>query len=260
MTTLDACEDLIKGYIGELEGGFAAKSSGAGCLVTTPFIRPDGESIEVELASELEGPAHLTDMGDTLGYLHVNGLTLSRGLLSSTKDICKQYGVSLLRSELVVEFDGQSGLGDALHRHIQAILSVTNLIQKRRPTGRVQFNDEVESLIIYSGAIYDTGFLVRGARSRYTIRFHINSDQNLLIHPLTASTEATALSWAERWAYRFGDIRVQNPDWRCVAVLDDRSQRREIWTDRTMAPLRDYAVLWREKERLTQILERHDQS
>ena len=38
---------------------------------------------------------------------------------------------------------------------IQATISVTDLIKKRRPISRVNFDDQVESLIIHSGVTCD---------------------------------------------------------------------------------------------------------
>ena len=254
MAAIYTSDDLIRGYLNDLENDFEAMPAGEGFLVTTPFVRPDGGSIEIELGVEPDGSVHLSDMGDTLGYLHVNGLTLTKNITTIARDICKQHGVVMAKSELVVKLDVPSGVGKALHRLIQAVISVTDLIQRRRPLGRAHFNDEVESLIIVSGATYDTGFVVRGQRGRYTVRFHIDADRNLLVHPLTASSETIALSWAERWAYRFGDIRERNPAWRCVAVLDDRSQRRQMWTERAMAPLEEYAVPWAQQDRLMSLL------
>ena len=100
-------------------------------------------------------------MGDTLSYLYVNGLTLTRGVLDKARDIAKSYGVSLERNTLVVDFTDE-GAGDEMHRLIQSILAVTHLIQGRRTGSRVVFNDEVESFIIQTGVTYDSDYRIRG--------------------------------------------------------------------------------------------------
>ena len=46
---------------------------------------------------------------------------------------------------LVVEIHSEVA-GEELHRLIQATLAVTHLVQGRRSSGRVVFDDEVESL------------------------------------------------------------------------------------------------------------------
>lgn len=256
MISSGLCQQIVSSYLNELQEEFEVSDSRAGCYIVTPFTRPDGEYIEVEVTTEPDGQIRITDMGDTLGYLYVNGLRLSRNTLDNTRDICKQFDVSLVRSELVTTPHTERDFGEIFHGFLQAILSVTNIIQKRRPNPRIQFDDEVESLIIYSGVTYDVGYPVRGMRASHTVKFHVNSARNILIQPIAASTESTAFSWAERWAYRISDIRQhQNgSDWRFVAVLDDRSQRREIWNNRTLAPIQEYAILWEERERLSDLL------
>ena len=144
-------------------------------------------------------------------------------------------------------------MGDALHCLIQAVLAVTDLIQMRHTTNRVRFDKEVEAFIIYSGATYDAGYEIRGQRQKHTFRFHIDSGRNLLVQPITASTETAARTWAERWAYRFSDVLVGDDDWQPIAVLDDRSQS-IIWTPNAMAPINEYAILWAEKDRLAEML------
>ena len=254
MTSANACENIVSDYLKVLSSNFDTTPSDKGCFVLTPFNRPDGEGIELELEALPSGNVRITDMGDTFGYLYINGLTLSRALMDSAKHISMGYGVSLDRAMLVIESDSES-VGNALHELVQATLAVTDLIQKRRPSGtrKARFDNEVESFIIYSGVTYDAGYEVRGVREKHEFRFHINSDRNLLIQPITAATEAAAHTWAERWEYRFIDTIEANSNWRLVAVLDDRSTT-EIWTPHALAPIENHAILWDEKNRLAQLL------
>ena len=252
MVSLDVCEGLVAKYLERLSDDFESVPSSNGCFVVTPFTRPDGEAIEVEVEVLHSDAVRLSDMGDTLGYLYVNGLALSRSTLDYAKGIAMTHGVSLQRTALNIEAES-SEIGDALHALIQSALEVTFLIQRRRPSNRVTFDNEVESFIIYSGVTYDTGYEINGLHEKHTYKFHINSGRNLLVQPIAASTESAAHTWAERWAYRFSDILGMSADWRPVAVLDDRSDR-AIWTPHALAPIHEYAILWAERERLTELL------
>ena len=251
--TLDTCATTVSSYLMQLRNDFDTTPTESGCLLSTPFVRPDGEGIEIEMSVSSDGQICLTDMGDTLGYLYVNGLTLSRKLLADARGIAKNHGVSLLRNELSTGVN-INAIGPVLHEFIQAILSVTSLIHKRRSGFRVQFDDEVESLIIHSGVAYDVGYQVRGERESHTIKFHVNSGKNLLIHPLSAAKEAAARSWAERLSYRFSDIQKGDSQWYPIAVLDDRSLRSEVWSLRALTPVSEYALKWSQREELQTIL------
>ena len=249
MTNAVTCHDVIESYLKLMSDDFEVAPSDSGCYVLTPFTRPDGEAIELELTSFPNGSIRLSDMGDTLGYLYVNGLNLTQTVLDKTRRIARRNRVSLHQGALVVEGDDVMQ-GDGLHRLIQAAVETTSLIQGRRSTSRVEFNTEVESFIIQSGVVYDVDFRVMGQRESHMFKFHVNSGRNLLVQPIAAASEPAAHSWAERWAYRFSDTIATRSDLRPIAVLDDRGNRRSVWTPKAQAPIQDTAILWENKHLL----------
>ena len=251
--THNTCTRAIEAYLDQLSSGFEASPSNHGCFILTPFLRPDGEPIELELWTPYNRDVSINDMGDSLGYLYVNGLTLSRSIMESVRHITSRFGVTLDRNVLEIR-SNEVAVGDAIHRLIQATLAVSNLIQKRRSMFRVKFEEEVESLIIYSGVTYDVGYGVRGRRERHTMRFHVDTGRNLLIQPVSAAQQNAAHSWAERLAYRFADIRQESDRWRIAAVLDDRGRRESAWTGHALTPIKEHAILWSQKEQLEELL------
>lgn len=253
MTASNVCEDVIEEYLAQLSNNFEVVQSPNGCHLLTPFIRPDGEAIGLELTFLPNGNFSLDDMGDTLGYLYINGLTLTQAVLDRTKQIARSYDVSFSYYALAIEGD-PSMIGDAVHNLVQTVLAVTSLIYGRRPNTRVLFDNEVESFIISVGVTYDFDYRVRGKQELHGFKFHVNSGRNLLVQPLSAATEAAAHSLAERWAYRFMDTVNNNAVWIPVAVLDDRNARQGVWTPEAQAPIRDNTVLWADKERLATML------
>ncbi len=122
--------DLIERYLERLAADFETTSCERGSFVLTPFDRPDGEGIEVEFDSLPGGRVCVSDMGDTLGYLYVNGLAPDNIIMDKAERIAMSYGVSIKESALVVEA-ASCEAGDALHRLIQAVLRVTDLIHLR---------------------------------------------------------------------------------------------------------------------------------
>ena len=247
------CKDAIADYLAYVKSGFDATPSDKGCFLATPFVRPDGEGVEIEIEVLPDGYISISDMGDTFGYLYVNGMTLSQNLIKTAQGISKTHGVTVQRNLLSVEVDADS-IGEGIHSLSQAILGVTDLVQKRRVTTRIRFNSEVESLIIYSGVAYDVDYTVRGWRESHTIKFHVNSGRSLLIQPIAYANESSARSWSEHLAYRFGDIIRADPTWRPVVLLDDRGDRDFVWAERVFTPIRDYAIPWSRRHYLEQML------
>lgn len=247
------CSQVISAYLEQVSSEFETIQSEVGCTIVTPFVRPDGEEIELQLEVQGNDRVTISDMGDSVGYLYVNGLTLSKATMDKARSVSKGHRVTIERNELNVDVDPET-IGDGVHRLIQSALAVTSLIQTRRPTTNVRFDDQVESLIIQSGAAYDIGYPVQGQRQRHTVKFHVDSGRDLLIHPVSAAQQSVAFSWAERLAYRFADIRAHSNRWRTAAILDDRGRRADVWTTRTLTPIQEYAIHWSESGKIEELI------
>jgi hypothetical protein len=257
MPDISSCEALLAAYMDSLREGFNASDAEGECLVVTPFSRPDGGMVEVEIKALPDGQLQLSDLGESIGYLYVNGLTVNRATLDEVRRVIRQHGVHLDNAyELVVHATSEASAGERLNELIQAALRVTDMIQRRRPYQRIRFEDVVETYLVGQRAVYDSDFQVQGETSPHRIRFHVNSGRKLLIQPLSATNETIAFSWAERWAYRFDDIRRRDPAWKPFAVLDDRGDRAGVWTSRVVLPLRRDAsiVMWADPSPLAEAL------
>ena len=75
-------------YLRQASTDFEVRQLDDGWSLSTPFVRPDGEVIEVQIEALRDDQVRLSDMGDSLGYLYVNGLTLSKSLMESIHRIC----------------------------------------------------------------------------------------------------------------------------------------------------------------------------
>ena len=120
-------DEILNEYLGQLAGDFVITPSANGYLVITPFSRPDGKAIGVDVASLPDGRVRVSDRGGSVGYLYINGLPFLRPALDSIERIADSFGVTCANEVLVAVSDAAS-IGDTLHRVIQAAMSVTALI------------------------------------------------------------------------------------------------------------------------------------
>ncbi len=253
----DVCQKVITSYMKSVgEQWNVVESSEDTCYLVSPFSRPDGELIEIEVSVFPDGRIRISDMGDTLGYLHINGLAVSRATVDSARRLARRLAVSLERYELEVFALDIEGVGERLHALLQAIINVNDLILRRRPIENLQFDTEVEAFLVGQRVIYDSDYQVKGETEPHRVRFHVDSTKKILIQPLSAASESAAWSWAERWAYRFGDIKQSDPKWNTFAVLDNRGDRQAIWTPKATLPLTGFArvIPWTENTLLAQEL------
>jgi hypothetical protein len=255
MVEIHRCEDIVRTYVRAVFEGVSVEQYGDGCVVLTPFLRPDGDFIEVAAETRPDGSIQLTDMGETVAFLHLSGLFLSRRVLGDVRRVSHRYGVELAVNELVIGVNSASDI-NPLHALVQAALGVAALIEKRRPYARLRFDEEVEATIIAQGRRYDPNYRVFGAKDRHTVRFHIDGNLRVLVQPFSQTNEQAARSVLERWHWRFYDILQRDRSWRCYALLDDRGDRQSVWTPHAQLPLSDLVQLvpWSLRERFLEVL------
>ena len=257
MTQSIDCARIVNQYSESISTGLEVEPIEDGCVVISPFVRPDGDYFEVIAEMPLPNVVRLTDLGETMSYLHSSGMTLSRQVMRDVRRIAQRFEVSVEVNELVTALDDDApARGNPVHRLLQAMINVAALVERRRPNTRLRFDEEVEAQVIARGSQYDLDYQVSGRREAHVVRFHIDSGLHILAQPFSRTREGAARQFAERWSYLFTDIKEDDPKWRCFALLDDRGGRREVWTPHALTPLRDVATLveWSKKELFTEIL------
>jgi hypothetical protein len=248
------CAQAISSYIEALRASFEVIPTDKGCVVVTPFLRSDNECIELEFIVQPEGKLLITDNSDTINYLFVHGLNVSRSreLKRLLSQIASRFNVQIESDEIfkLTDFDS---LGESVSSMLNALQDVSYLIYKKVRRGPVSFYDEVEKFLISHEVRYDPQFPVQGKSYVHNFRFHLDDRKHILIEPLTATTPHAALVRAERLALWWIDISNLHPLYRKVAVLDDIGKRETVWHGRPNSVLEQYSdivILWSKKERL----------
>ena len=136
MTIPQNCQTIVQQYVTAISDELEIEPHGDGCVITTPFMRPDGDFVELMAEHSQSGALRITDMGESLTFLHLSGLSLSQRILNDIRRVSTRYGVSLSLNELVVEVSDTSDF-NPLHAMIQATMNVSSLIEKRRPNVRL---------------------------------------------------------------------------------------------------------------------------
>lgn len=248
------CEQAISSYVEALRASFEAIPTDGGCVVITPFLRSDNECIELDLITQSEGKILITDNSDTVAYLFVHGLNVSRSreLRRLLTQIASRFNVQIESDEIFKLTDIDS-LGESMNSMLNAIQDVSYLIYKKVRRGPVSFYEEVEKFLIGHEIRYDPQFPVQGKSYVHNFRFHLDDRKHILIEPLTATSPHAALVRAERLAFWWTDIGGLHPQYRKVAVLDDIGKREPLWHGRPSSVLEQYSgavILWSKKQRL----------
>lgn len=232
MITTSVCEKAVEQLIASVRSGFETYPADGGCVIATPFAYPDLASIEIYVREQGDQYV-LSDEGETLNMLFVNGLSIEAGgtLVEEAKRVARSHGVTLDDSVVVTRATAEE-LGYASARLVNAMQALGYLLYKRRHNSRVRFDEEVEELLLENEVPYRPNYQVHGKANTHRFRFFINSDRNVLLEPISASSVGSARRKAELAAYSCLDIRQVESRYRFAVVIDDRRTLWDtVWSD-----------------------------
>ena len=127
-TATDEVPDVAAAFARHLSNGIRLIPDDRGRFLATPYIRPDGEAIELELECLADGRTRLHDMGNSLAYLWLNGVISDTGPTPGIDLIARQFGVAIVDNALQVEADDAS-LGERACALLEAARAVSWLGQ-----------------------------------------------------------------------------------------------------------------------------------
>ena len=257
---VEDCKQLVELYLGELEGSFNVYDTEGGCVIVTPFMRTDNDMIEIGVERMPDGRLLLTDYGETLAFLNLTGVNVSRSLDARRviAQTAKRFRVEIGEDDIST-YASEKQLGQALKGMIDAVNDVSHLVYKRQRRPPLSFDDKVEKVLISNGIQYEPNFPVQGRAETHRFRFYVNGRYRALIEPLTATSPGSAHAKAQRLAFRWVDVGEANVDMRKLAVIDDEGVRETVWRGRPLEVLSGYGdgvVLWSQIDQLpSQVLQ-----
>lgn len=251
---VEDCKQLVERYLRELEGAFQVHDTESGCVIVTPFMRRDNDLIEIGVERMPDGRHLLTDYGETLAFLNLSGVNVSRSLDAKrvVAQTAKRFGVEIAEDDISVHAN-QNELGSALKGIIDAINDIGHLVYNRQRRPPLSFDDKIEKVLISSGLPYEPNFPVQGKTELHRFRFYVNGRYRALVEPLSASSAASAHAKAQRLAFRWVDIGELDGEFRKLAVIDDEGVRNTLWRGCPLEVLSGYAdgvVLWSQIDQL----------
>jgi hypothetical protein len=245
------CE-LISKQIGEL---YRCADMGEYVRISTPYLYPDGDAVDVYFKPANGGLASVTDLGESLQWLGMQTVTDRRTpkQLRLIQDICETLGLIFDRGMLRMEVPSpEHDLAERLTRLLQGIIRVADLWFTFRVRAFESVEDEVEEFLIERKVPYQRGTKMVGASHRqWTISFHTKMPrQESLVYVLSTGSRAAARSVAEHvtatW-YDLRNLRLAAEPPAFISLFDDTS---DVWTPedfKLVEPLSDVA-LWSKPE------------
>ncbi len=250
------CARLLATYLGNLEEQFSVEPEGEDCILTTPFLSPDNDPIQIRLSLKGES-VEMSDMGESIGFLFLHGVELKpnsrqRWFFDTT---LRRLGMAASESEITTKVPVGQVL-DAIIRLTEAIRSAQHIVMTAKARSRLSFSEDVAEWLTGSKVDFRRSVDYTGAAGKhYTIDFEVAmapvGKELTLMYAFQSNTPGWANALANRAIVSFLEIKESGlPAFQSACLLDDTVDD-DVWTGPIVATLRrhtDVVGFWEEKE------------
>ncbi|MGI5816646.1 MAG: DUF1828 domain-containing protein [Armatimonadota bacterium] len=219
--------DLVTPFMSALGKGFSSSSAPDGtAVVSTPFRFFNGDAIELAIWEDDRG-LYLSDRGGLTQSLLLKGLEViydgpdRQRLLR----LLESQGVCL-RGASVVGATSQPTLGSDVQRLLQTLVDAQVAVRESQaptPVTEPEVYRTVRQALEEGGARYRENMRITGSLGRrYSVHFQLAFRTEDINRAIMVVATGNTLEMAERWNFRFRDIRRARPRLqRLFLVADD---------------------------------------
>lgn len=224
-----SCETVLTELKEQVSSGFELVAADEGCIIVTPFVQPDLAHIEFVVRPSADG-YYLSDEGDTVGVLSVNGLSLTAETRHELTRIARIHHVEFDGAAFYVVASADT-IGLASQNLASAIQAASYLVYKRSHRAPARFEDEIETYLVEHRVKYQLGYTLQGFTTQHHIPFYFNQHRNILLEPITATTTSSSRNKAKQVSFMWQDLRRAHVMARYAVVIDDtRNKWEQIWS------------------------------
>lgn len=250
------CERMREQALSALPILFACQEEDGRLKITTPYLYPDGDYIDLYVVESPTG-LYLTDLGETMGYLADHGISprQSPKRRKIINDVLLTQGIELFRGELRAPLVDWERAAWTVTRLSQTIVQIGDLVFSLRLSALSTFKEEVEEYWIESRIPYDVDYLVVGGSGEsYTVDFCIPVPQRPgLVETLSSQSRSYANTLVSRVVRTWHDLLRVDSRYGYISLIDDST---DVWKAEWFDQLANLSevVVWSEREKLPAIL------
>ncbi len=241
---------LIDGYLSWLKEGFHLETGGGYALISTPFLDPHNDEIQIFVDKQGDS-IRLTDDGYTIGDLRDMGLEINTEKREAhVHQILNGFGVRLEEGDQLVVTATERDFPQKKHNLIQAILAVHDLAVMGQ-THVLQFFEEDVANFLREHRVSFFRDLKLAGKSGFDHKFDFAfAERDKRPESVMRAVNALTRDFATSVAFAVNDVRLQrgNERFAAYAVINDREAKPSA--DHIDA-LRAYGIkpiLWTQRE------------
>ncbi len=224
------CRDLQQG-LGAL---FTCSQQGDYQRIRTPYLYPDGDTIDVFCKVEGDGVC-VSDLAETTGWLRMQSASQHRSpkQLRLIQDVCVTHGIDFHRGMLQARCQTSDDLAQVVTRVAQAALRVADLWFTFRKQAVQTIDDAVADFLVARELTFTRAEKLAGRSGRdWMIDFQVRTvNRSSLVQVLSARNSSAANRICEQVLAAWYDLNqlVAGPEaWTFVSLFDDTA---DVWTN-----------------------------
>ena len=180
------CEDVIREYLGKIKGNFFCEPSNGRLRLTTPYVYPDNDLVEVYVEELPGGRIRVSDLGETSRHLHAQGFDV---FASPKRKFIAETAASrvnaLFESGTIFKEGNLAEIGEIIFDVVVAARGVADLIYTSRAYEPAPFIEEVAEFLKDHQFRFERRVPVRGSSGReYRVGFRV--EEIVFLQPISA--------------------------------------------------------------------------
>lgn len=253
------CKDIIKNYLSFLKESFIVEETNRGCHITTPFIRYDGEIIDIYIEQLDSDRLRLTDAGNTLMDLEVVNINVNFGREQELfLELLKLFEIYEESGELYYDTNLKM-LPQKLSIFINALQSISDLEYLKTPSRLKSFHQIVHEYCVMNQFEHKYLYQLPIGDGIYTIDVSSIDIKNLI---QTFGTQVeiprNMVRFTEQKIFPYllmetDKYKIEKEKYYRYAMYDDSID----WDNQSMALMEDYTddiIKWSERKKLEPLL------
>ncbi len=220
-------------------------------LIVTPFLDSHNDYIELYVLKQEDNKIKLTDGGDTLFNLRLEGIDIFSKKRKELLELnINRLGVNISEdNELYVVAD-KTNIGLKKHMLVQAILAISDMFYLTRQNVWGVFKDEIQSFLMERDIPFNSDVNIIGKSGlSFNIDFIIGRTRSKP-EKLIKSINKIDTHKSRNVLFSFSDISVVRPDSKKIVIYNDKQKEASEDIKNAFKEYNTLLIPWSDKDRL----------
>lgn len=179
---MSECATFISRHLDFLKANFRCKQDGDRTIVTTPYLYPDFDCIEVSVRECADGRLVVSDLGDALHHVLVMcGRDIFDSQEPTIRHIASTHNLILADDGELIALSSYPEVGQAIFQVAMAMKAIADLVHTAKAKREVHFIDQVRSFLGQRNIPFTPHYPIKGKSLSHVVDLFVNTRGGQLV-------------------------------------------------------------------------------